>query len=153
MLTQTHMTNIISTCYGWTLHLGADPNPRSLGNFPMQAHGSEMLRLACCMGTETGIEIAAPVHDAILIVAPLERLDDDVRHMSEIMMEASEIVLDGYRLDNDAEIVRYPDRYMDEDRGRKIWDDLMAIMDDVERTENGSDRCPSYNTSGETGLQ
>lgn len=37
-----------------------DYNPRSLRNFPMQAHGAEMLRLACCFGAERGIEICAP---------------------------------------------------------------------------------------------
>jgi DNA polymerase-1 len=31
-----------------------------------------LLRLACSMATERGIEVAAPVHDAVLIVAPIE---------------------------------------------------------------------------------
>ena len=47
--------------------------PRSLRNFPMQANGAEMLRLACCLATERGIEVCAPVHDAVLICAPLDR--------------------------------------------------------------------------------
>jgi hypothetical protein len=47
----------------------------------MQANGAEMLRLACCLATERGIEVCAPVHDAILICAPLDRLDDDVAGM------------------------------------------------------------------------
>ena len=36
----------------------------------MQANGAEMLRLACCLATERGIEVCAPVHDAVLICAP-----------------------------------------------------------------------------------
>jgi DNA polymerase-1 len=39
----------------------------------MQANGAEMLRMACCLGTEQGIEICAPVHDAVLICAPRRR--------------------------------------------------------------------------------
>jgi len=35
--------------------------------------------------TEAGIEVCAPIHDAFLITAPLERLDNDVRRMCEIM--------------------------------------------------------------------
>src|SRR3954464_13305113 len=57
--------------FGWPLHVGAAFNPRSLANFPMQANGAEMLRLACCLATERGIRVCAPVHDALLIEAPL----------------------------------------------------------------------------------
>ena len=62
------------TVFGWRVHVGPDANPRSLRNFPMQANGAEMLRLACCLATERGIEVCAPVHDALLICAPLDRL-------------------------------------------------------------------------------
>ena len=64
----------------------------------MQANGAEMLRLACCLATERGIEVCAPVHDAVLICAPLERLDADVARMQDAMREASRIVLDGFEL-------------------------------------------------------
>ena len=64
----------------------------------MQANGAEMLRLACCLATERGIEVCAPVHDAVLIAAPLYRLDEDVAAMREAMREASSVVLDGFEL-------------------------------------------------------
>ena len=63
----------IWTVFGWHLRIGPDTNPRMLRNFPMQANGAEMLRLACCLATERGIEVCAPVHDAVLICAPLDR--------------------------------------------------------------------------------
>jgi DNA polymerase-1 len=60
----------LHTVFGWRIQLSQDVNPRSLRNYPMQANGAEMLRLACCLGTEQGIEVGAPVHDAVLICAP-----------------------------------------------------------------------------------
>jgi len=48
-----------------------------------------MLRLACCLGVERGVEICAPVHDAVLICAPIERLDFDISTMRGAMAEAS----------------------------------------------------------------
>jgi DNA polymerase I-like protein with 3'-5' exonuclease and polymerase domains len=36
----------LETVFGWRVHVGPDTNPRSLRNFPMQANGAEMLRLA-----------------------------------------------------------------------------------------------------------
>ena len=57
----------LQTVFGWRVHVGPKANPRSLANFPMQANGAEMLRLACCLATERGIAVCCPVHDALLI--------------------------------------------------------------------------------------
>jgi hypothetical protein len=45
------------------------------------------------------------------------------------MAEASRIVLSGFELRTEAHLVRYPDRYMDEDRGRVMWTKVMALLD------------------------
>ena len=89
------LTGRIETVFGWPLHVGAEFNPRSLMNFPMQANGAEMLRLACCLATERGIRVCAPVHDALLIEAPLERDRRAVAALQACMREASRIVLGG----------------------------------------------------------
>jgi hypothetical protein len=125
------LTGGLQTVFGWTIKIGAEANPRSLANFPMQANGAEMLRLACAMATEAGIRVCAPVHDAVLIEAPLVRLDQDIARMQEIMAEASRIVLDGFCLRTDVEVVRYPDRYID-DRGTKMWAEVMALIEEAE---------------------
>jgi DNA polymerase-1 len=118
----------LQTGFGWILHVGANgANPRSLCNFPMQANGAEMLRLACCLATERGIQVCAPVHDALLIEAPLEELDHAVTLTQQAMAEASAIVLDGFTLRSDAQLIRYPDRYIDE-RGAHMWNTVWAIL-------------------------
>ena len=122
--------NTLWTVFGWTVQAGNDPNPRFLRNFLMQGNGSEMLRLACCMATEAGIIVCAPVHDAILIEAPLDQLDHVIEQTKMIMSEASAIVLNGFRLNSDAEIIRYPDRYSDE-RGVKMWETVTSILDHI----------------------
>jgi hypothetical protein len=115
------------TVFGWHLHISENPNPRSLRNFPMQANGAEMLRLACCLITERGIELCAPVHDAVLICAPIGRLHEDIERTKAAMAEASRIVLDGFELRTDAKDIEYPDRYMDK-RGAVMWDRVCALM-------------------------
>jgi DNA polymerase-1 len=121
------LTGSLRTVFGWPVHVGGNPNPRSLRNFPMQANGAEMLRLACCLGTERGIEICAPVHDAVLICAPLERLEEDVERMRACMAEASRIVLGGFELGTDVHVTRWPNRYMD-GRGRIMWDRVTNLL-------------------------
>jgi hypothetical protein len=109
----------LSTVFGWTLRVGANANPRSLRNFPCQANGAEMLRLACCLATERGISIVAPIHDAVMIESPADSIDEAVAETQAAMAEASTIILDGFQLRSESKIVRWPDRYMD-DRGREF---------------------------------
>jgi hypothetical protein len=115
------------TVFGWRLHVGPTANPRSFRNFPMQANGAEILRLACCLATEAGIAICAPVHDALLIEAPLDAIDHSVAQVQRVMAEASCIVLGRLELRSDATIVRYPDRYLDA-RGRHMWETVQAVL-------------------------
>jgi DNA polymerase-1 len=100
-----------------------------------------MLRLACCLATERGIEVCAPVHDAILICAPLNRLDADIAVARAAMAEASRIVLDGFELRTDCpdefdgrgkcnpfpQIIRYPKGYADK-RGAAMWATVTRLL-------------------------
>jgi len=79
------------------------------------------------MATESGIKVCCPVHDALLVEAPLEDLDAAIIQTQEIMAEAGRIVLDGFNLRSEVEIVRYPDRYMDS-RGTRMWETIMGII-------------------------
>ena len=114
------------TVFGWTLHVTSNTKSKTLANFPCQANGAEMLRLACCLTTEAGIKVCCPVHDALLIEADVNHVESVVAKTQRLMAEASRIVLDGFELRSDAEIVRYPDRYSDE-RGRLMWEKVVAL--------------------------
>jgi len=121
------LTNEMQTVFGWRRRVGREPNPRSLMNFPMQANGAEMMRIAAIAATEAGIEVCAPVHDAFLIAPPLDRLEADIAAMRDIMAKAGRAVTGGLDIRTDAEIVRWPDRYMDE-RGRVMWEKVVGLL-------------------------
>ena len=125
---QAMLTGSLHTVFGWHIHIGENSNPRSLRNFPMQANGAEMLRIACCLATERGIEVCAPVHDAVLISAPLDRLDNDISQMRAAMAEASRAVLSGFELGTDVNAIRWPARYMDL-RGQVMWGRVTKLLD------------------------
>jgi len=120
----------LRTVFGWDIHVGPQPNYRSLANFPCQANGAEMLRLACSLATERGVTVCAPVHDALLVEGPVDDIDRIVFETQQAMREAGEIVLSGFSLQTDAEIVRYPDRYRDE-RGQQMWDTVTRLLDEM----------------------
>jgi hypothetical protein len=100
-----------------------------------------MLRLACCLATERGIRVCAPVHDAVLIEAATGDIDEAVRETQRAMREASEVILSGFSLRTDADIVRWPDRYCDE-RGTKMWQTVNSILDELEAVSNDNPGSP-----------
>jgi hypothetical protein len=122
----------LQTVFGWRVQVGPRANPRSLANFPMQANGAEMLRLACCLATEQGIVVCAPVHDALLIEADENEIEPAVAATQAVMAEASRTVLGGFALRSDAKIVRFPDRYMDP-RGERMWQTVVDLLRKLRR--------------------
>jgi hypothetical protein len=127
----------LQTVFGWSLRISGEANPRSLRNFPCQANGAELLRLACCLATERGLQIIAPVHDALAVEAEAGSLKETVAETQECMARASEAVLGGFRLRSDVEIIRHPKRFQDE-RGVEFWGRVMAILEAVEAAPVGS---------------
>lgn len=119
-------SNQMSSVFGWHRKINGTDRRTSLMNFPMQANGAEVMRLAAIAATEAGIEVCAPVHDAFLIAAPLERLDEDVAHIRELMGQAGEAVTGGIRIRTDAKTIRFPDRYMDEG-GAEMWNLVVSL--------------------------
>jgi hypothetical protein len=118
---------LLMTPFGWPLHVQPAHSPNSVTNQPMQGAGSDMMRLAAIAGTEAGLGVVAPIHDAFLLVAPLERLEADIRHLQEIMTKAGEAVTDGMPVFTDAKLTRWPDSYTDE-RGAKMWSTVTALL-------------------------
>jgi len=124
----------LCTRFGWSIRLGAgsNANTRSLLNWPMQSNGAEMMRLACCEAVEAGLKICAPIHDALLLEAPADEIDDRIIQLRDIMQRASELVLgDGRICGVDVEKVIFPERYAD-DRGVVMWDRVMGILASVD---------------------
>jgi hypothetical protein len=122
-------TGRLHTCLGWATIVHPRTRPTSLLNWPIQSHAAEMLRLACCLLTERGVRVCAPVHDAVLIEAQAAEIDGATAETQAVLAEASGIVLGGPTLRSDAQIVRFPDRLLDDDSGA-FWGRLMGYLDE-----------------------
>ncbi len=136
------LTGKLRTVFGWTVRPGIDPKPRSLRNFLMQANGAEMLRLACILGVEAGIKICAPVHDAILIEAPSDAIEEQVRIMQGLMAKASAVVLGGFELRSDVKIIPSHECYSDP-RGRVMWTKVMELLSTEPAETEPVPACPT----------
>ena len=127
VLNQALLHNELHTVFGWNLFVGGDPNPNSLRNFPMQANGAEMLRLAIMFAIQRGIKVIAPVHDAIMIEADDRDLMDAIFETKRAMCDASRKVLGGMELRTEVKPFRYPLRYV-EDEGVVMWRTVWRII-------------------------
>ena len=125
----------LETTFGWHLHPCRNPNPRSIVNFPVQAGGAEIMRLACILATEAGVEVNMPVHDALLVNSPIDQFDQTLETTKAAMTRASKLVLDGFEIRVGVEVVKYPGRYMDEGRGRVMWDTVMGLLAQLDKRE------------------
>ena len=122
--------NTLRTVWGWEVHIGPGARPAGLFNWPMQSNASDMLQMACILAEERGVQLLAPIHDALLIEAPLDELKHQVAVAQKAMEDASEAVLDGFRIRTDAQCVHYPDRFIDED-GMAMWKKVWGILEQL----------------------
>jgi hypothetical protein len=112
--------HFIETRLRWRLGVDCTTKTRTLLNFPMQANGAEMLRLALCEATECGLSVCAPVHDAVLLMAPTWRWEEDAARLAGFMRKASGYLLDGFELRIEAQAFHFPERFTDK-RGAAMW--------------------------------
>ena len=77
------------------------------------------------------MKVCAPVHDALLIEAPKEDLDNAIFHTQRAMEEAGEYVLGGFKLRSDVKAIIHPDRYADE-RGVDMWELVWEIINQLD---------------------
>jgi len=127
VLSYALLMNRIHSVFGWVLQLDAHLNPRTLQNYPMQTNGAEMLRAACCRITETGIRVCAPVHDALLIEAPLEQFDETIVAVQTAMAAASRLVLGSLTLRSSVTRILPPSRFTDP-RGAEMWRTVLDVL-------------------------
>jgi DNA polymerase I len=130
IVNHTMLNRRLHTALQWPIRYGpkVEINARSVMNFPMQGNGADMMRVACCLATEAGIQVCCPIHDAVLIESPLDRLEADAEAMMVIMRRAARAVLRGFEVDADAKYVHYPDRYMDP-RGAGMWETIIKLLE------------------------
>ena len=101
------------TKFGWRYYFkpGELYNPRTFYNFPIQAHGSEMLRRALIDLTHAGIEVNALIHDGIVLTFDRKNFRKEFIKAKKILLDASRTILniDGstnYFCDVDFQFIR-----------------------------------------------
>jgi DNA polymerase I-like protein with 3'-5' exonuclease and polymerase domains len=120
----------IESVFGWPLYISTSPNQRTLYNFPMQAGGAEMLRLATMRLCDAGIVPVMLIHDGILLE---ETTRERIGQAMEIMRGAGRDTCDDLEIGVDVDQLlengtRYHDkRPMAQQMWATVLDALQAI--------------------------
>lgn len=120
----------MSTCFGWCRTVHGDrtssgkPIANSLRNWRVQAHGAEMLRAAVTRLVEAGVEVIAPMHDSVLVLAPDDQVGDVMDMVNALMRQASRDVTPDMEVD--IEMEHYPGRYIPGDN--EMWNEIRGLM-------------------------
>jgi DNA polymerase family A len=116
----------ISTKLGFSLRLTPAMKPTTLMDWPMQAGGAELTRLACIFAAARGVEILASHHDSLMVECDDSTIEDVAAVTEQAMVDAGHELFDfPFRVERTT--VRHPDRYLPED-GRAMWDRVEAIV-------------------------
>ena len=76
--------------------------------------------------------MVAPIHDALLAEGPLDQAEELALALDRLMGDAAALVLRGYRLPTDFQIIRPSERYYDE-RGEAMWNTVVKLLARRER--------------------
>ena len=159
----------ITCVLGWSLSMSGKPGEeRTFLNFPMQANSAELMRLIIVRAGH--LPLIGCAHDSFLIEDTIERIDQSVAELQEIIRQASRDLFNGFELRADckpgSDIVRYPDRFVDErerEEGMRHWNWLMTLIEGDDDNAEPSNFRPSpggvkegirsaYDENAQTGL-
>jgi hypothetical protein len=122
----------VRTPYGWVMQCLPGINPRTVRNFPIQSTGAEILHVACILAEQRGIRLVASVHDALMAEAECDQEEDVSAALDRVMRDAAVVVLRGYELPTDRQIVRAGERFFDE-RGQEMWRTITRLVAGLEQ--------------------
>jgi hypothetical protein len=127
VLNKARTGKTIYAALGWPIEVkGFDDRRGTYLNFPMQANGAEVMRLATIYIIDHELELCAIIHDAFMILSPVGRIDRDMLILNDCMRRASRVVLRGFELRLDAKTVFHPERYVADKHSCRQWDDLIS---------------------------
>lgn len=129
---EAQASGVMQTRGGWKIQTRYQKEG-TLGNFPVQAHCAEIMRLAVSYMVGEGLQLCTTVHDAVLVGDSIEGIGRAVETTKACWRKASLEVI-GFELDADDKIVRYPDRYEDKD-GKEMFHLLLQLLDEAEQNQ------------------
>ena len=106
---------LISTQSGWSMYVDKTTKDSALRNWPIQAAGAEILRQAVLLCQQSGVEIIATNHDALMVESDLNSIERIAKLTSRCMADASKMLI-GVALKSESSICKFPEHLYPQQR-------------------------------------
>jgi hypothetical protein len=132
----------ITCVLGWSLKMvsGKSGEERTFLNFPMQANAAELMRLIIVRADH--LPLIGCAHDSFIVEDTIERIEQTVAELRDIIRQASRDLFNGFELRADykpeTDCVCYPDRFVDErerEDGMRHWNWFMALIEEAKNAD------------------
>lgn len=112
----------------WRFFVDNKVSHRTLYDYPMQTMCSLILQTAIVLCCERGVEVLAPLHDALLVQGSIEEIEKKTRVAEQCMIDASYLFL-GEKLRVESEIYKYPSSFICEE-GKERYDFINSLVNE-----------------------
>lgn len=123
----------IATPCGWRCRVPFPSNERTWMNWPVQATGSDIMRLTITYLDRQNVRLLAPVHDGFLMSCRRDQRADLQDAVNYACTTAVDQVLPGFPLHWDFTVYDQG-RFADED-GQPLWERLQSILEEAKSEE------------------
>jgi DNA polymerase I-like protein with 3'-5' exonuclease and polymerase domains len=132
VISEARKNKVMHDVLRWPLHVVSGyTRRRTLGNFPVQAAGFQIMRKALMLLQNAGIMVCATAHDSLLCECVIED-EERVKHtIVTKMVEAGQEFLAGHKLRVETTIIRHPDHYEDK-KGSQFWEKVQKILGELQ---------------------
>jgi hypothetical protein len=121
---------LLATPFGWTMRCPPGTNPRTVRNWPIQATGAAILHAACILAERRGLQVVAPIHDALLSEAPIAAAADASAELDRVMRDASRLALRGFELPTSGGDQILPGARFYDERGEHMWNVVNQLLEE-----------------------
>ena len=107
--------------------------PKNFAKFSnSKSTAAEVLHVVTILAERRGIEIVAPIHDAILVEGDAADARELAQAADRLMRDASALVLKGYELPSDCAILM-PGEHFQDKRGAAMWATVTRLLAKLRR--------------------
>jgi hypothetical protein len=125
-----YATRRLESPLGWPLWVGPSLDRYSLRNHLIQSTGGDILHAACLLAQDAGLMTLATLHDAILLEADIDQIEEQAALLARLMTTASAHVI-GTPIPTEIEFTA--PRYQLKDADAKFFEDVRRRLDTIPR--------------------
>ena len=128
-LEQARQRGWMQTRWGWRATVYPDTRRTALLNWPIQAAGADVLRMAVLRAAAEGFDVLAVAYDAMLVSVPEAEAEILIAELQGIVEEAAELTV-GVRIRVGCQAIRPGERFLTEET-RQEWEKVMQALERV----------------------